>query len=170
MPDIGSDLDEFLLQTTDSDFHFRIRCHLPPHLAQPERERSDLLKNAVVQLSGDAHPLCLLRFDHTFIEGADLDLMSLQQYLVLLQSGLLPFQGVDAKTINRPEHRHKCEHTARWTNSSDSPTNSLTSELFGLSTETLASSLGSGRAFVGFNPLYQIGGPRSIQLALKLQF
>jgi hypothetical protein len=22
----------------------------------------------------------------------------------------------------------------------------------------------------GFNPLYQIGGPRSIQLALKLQF
>ena len=42
--------------------------------------------------------------------------------------------------------------------------------LFGNSTGTLASSLGSGGANGGFNPLYQIGGPRSIQLALKLQF
>ena len=42
--------------------------------------------------------------------------------------------------------------------------------LFGHSTQTLASSLGSGGANGGFNPLYQIGGPRSIQLALKLQF
>jgi hypothetical protein len=50
------------------------------------------------------------------------------------------------------------------------PTNSLTSPLFGQSTQTLASSLGSGGANGGFNPLYQIGGPRSIQLALKLQF
>ncbi len=50
------------------------------------------------------------------------------------------------------------------------PNNSLTSPLFGHSTSTLASSLGSGGANGGFNPLYQIGGPRSIQLALKLQF
>jgi hypothetical protein len=50
------------------------------------------------------------------------------------------------------------------------PTNNLTSPLFGLSTQTLASSLGSGGANGGFNPLYQIGGPRSIQLELKLQF
>jgi len=50
------------------------------------------------------------------------------------------------------------------------PNNSLTSPLFGYSTETLASSLGSGGANGGFNPLYQIGGPRSIQLALKLVF
>ena len=42
------------------------------------------------------------------------------------------------------------------------PTNNLTSPLFGLSTQTLASSLGSGGANGGFNPLYQIGGPRSI--------
>jgi Carboxypeptidase regulatory-like domain/TonB dependent receptor len=43
---------------------------------------------------------------------------------------------------------------------------------FGLSSETLAQSLsGAGTAGAGgFNPLYQIGGPRSIQLALKLQF
>ncbi|HVN19824.1 MAG TPA: hypothetical protein VMU05_13650 [Dongiaceae bacterium] len=38
------------------------------------------------------------------------------------------------------------------------------------STQTLANSLGSGGANGGLNPLYQIGGPRSIQLALKLQF
>jgi hypothetical protein len=35
---------------------------------------------------------------------------------------------------------------------------------FGQSTTMLGRSLG------GFNPLYQIGGPRSIQLSLKLQF
>lgn len=51
-----------------------------------------------------------------------------------------------------------------------SPTNLLTSPLFGFSTQTLANSLGSGGANGGFNPLYQVGGPRSIQFALKLQF
>jgi len=50
------------------------------------------------------------------------------------------------------------------------PNNILASPLFGHSTQTLASSLGSGGANGGFNPLYQIGGPRSIQFALKLQF
>jgi hypothetical protein len=47
--------------------------------------------------------------------------------------------------------------------------NTLTSLLFGHSTQMLASSL-AGADNAGFNPLYQIGGPRSIQLALKLQF
>ena len=50
------------------------------------------------------------------------------------------------------------------------PDNDLTDALFGQSTQTLASSLGSGGANGGFNPLYQIGGPRSIQFAAKLQF
>jgi hypothetical protein len=50
------------------------------------------------------------------------------------------------------------------------PINNLTSPLFGHSTQMLASFLGSGGANGGFNPLYQVGGPRSIQLALKLQF
>ena len=48
--------------------------------------------------------------------------------------------------------------------------NNITDALFGVSTATLNNSLGSGGANGGFNPLYQIGGPRSIQLALKLQF
>jgi hypothetical protein len=51
-----------------------------------------------------------------------------------------------------------------------SPIGSLPGALFGRSTQTLANSLGSGGANGGFNPLYQIGGPRSIQFALKLQF
>ena len=50
------------------------------------------------------------------------------------------------------------------------PDSNLTDALFGYSTGTLASSLGSGGANGGLNPLYQIGGPRSIQLAMKLEF
>jgi hypothetical protein len=53
-----------------------------------------------------------------------------------------------------------------------SPNNGFGFPGFGVSTEMLGQylaspgSVGSG----GFSPLYQIGGPRSIQLALKLQF
>ena len=51
------------------------------------------------------------------------------------------------------------------------PTNSLSSGLFGQPTHTLAPSLGAGGvAGGGFSPIYQVGGPRSIQLALRLQF
>ena len=50
------------------------------------------------------------------------------------------------------------------------PNNVLSNPLFGQSTQTVASSLGSGGANGGLSPLYQIGGPRSIQLAAKLQF
>jgi len=51
-----------------------------------------------------------------------------------------------------------------------SPINSITNAQFGRSTQTLASSLGPGGQNGGFSPLYQAGGPRSIQLVLKLQF
>jgi len=44
----------------------------------------------------------------------------------------------------------------------------LQTEGFGCSTQTLASSL-AGADNAGFRPLYQIGGPRLIQLSLKLQ-
>ena len=50
------------------------------------------------------------------------------------------------------------------------PTNYMSSPLFGQSTQMLGASLGSGGQNGGLNPLYQIGGPRSAQLALKLQF
>jgi hypothetical protein len=51
-----------------------------------------------------------------------------------------------------------------------SPINFLTSPQFGQSTQMLNNYLGAGGQSGGLNPLYQIGGPRSIQLALKLQF
>ena len=41
---------------------------------------------------------------------------------------------------------------------------------FGRSTSMLGRSLGSGGVNGGFNPLYQVGGPRSVQFALKLLF
>lgn len=51
-----------------------------------------------------------------------------------------------------------------------SPINYLSSPQFGQATMMLNNSFGSGGQSGGLNPLYQIGGPRSIQLALKLQF
>jgi hypothetical protein len=50
------------------------------------------------------------------------------------------------------------------------PDGSLISSTFGLSTSMLGRSLGSGGASAGFNPLYQIGGPRSVQFSLKFGF
>ena len=42
---------------------------------------------------------------------------------------------------------------------------------FGLSTQMLGASLNNGNVGGGgFSPLYQIGGPRSLQFALKLMF
>jgi hypothetical protein len=41
---------------------------------------------------------------------------------------------------------------------------------FGQSTQVLSNSLGTGGADGGFSSLYQIGAPRSLQFALKLQF
>jgi hypothetical protein len=45
-----------------------------------------------------------------------------------------------------------------------------TNPQFGLSDRMFGTSLGTGGVSGGFNPLYQIGGPRSIQLCLRLQF
>ena len=45
----------------------------------------------------------------------------------------------------------------------------ITSPLFGQSTQSLASGLSPGGTG-GFNPLYQVGGPRSLQFALKMTF
>ena len=50
------------------------------------------------------------------------------------------------------------------------PNNVLANPLFGQSTQTLARSLGTGGINGGLSPLYQIGGPRSVQLAVKLLF
>jgi hypothetical protein len=41
---------------------------------------------------------------------------------------------------------------------------------FGQSNSMLGRSLGSGGVNGGFNPLYQVGGPRSLQFSFKLGF
>ncbi len=50
------------------------------------------------------------------------------------------------------------------------PSGDLLSSQFGYSTSMLAQDLGRGGVNGGLNPLYQVGGPRSIQLALRLVF
>jgi hypothetical protein len=81
---------------------------------------------------------------------------ALQRQFKLIEKLNLRFRGEFFNLSNHPNF--------------GSPNNSLTSPLFGYSTQTLANSLGTGGANGGLNPLYQIGGPRSVQLAVKLQF
>ncbi len=50
------------------------------------------------------------------------------------------------------------------------PAGTLLSPQFGYSTRMLGRSLGRGGVNGGLNPLYQIGGPRSVQLAMRLVF
>ncbi len=50
------------------------------------------------------------------------------------------------------------------------PVNTITNPQFGRATQMLGRSLGSGGFAGGFNPLYQIGGPRSMQLAARVTF
>jgi hypothetical protein len=88
--------------------------------------------------------------------GASQADMGVQRIFRITESSGLRFRAEFFNLFNHP--------------SFGSPTNSLTNALFGRSTQTLANSLGSGGANGGYSPLYQIGGPRSIQLALKLQF
>jgi hypothetical protein len=50
------------------------------------------------------------------------------------------------------------------------PVNDLRSSLFGQSVQTLGGSLGAGGVNGGLSPVYQVGGPRSAQFTLKVQF
>ncbi|MDQ3012189.1 MAG: hypothetical protein M3X11_15950 [Acidobacteriota bacterium] len=50
------------------------------------------------------------------------------------------------------------------------PRGSLTDPLFGTTTSMLNRGLGTAGVNGGLNPVYQVGGARSIQLALKLSF
>jgi len=51
-----------------------------------------------------------------------------------------------------------------------SPAAALNNANFSISTQMLGRSLGSAEISAGFSPLYQVGGPRSLQFAQWLQF
>lgn len=87
--------------------------------------------------------------------GAQADVAFQRQFDITERLGLR-FRGEFFNLFNHPNF--------------GAPDSNITDALFGRSKESLASSLGSGGANGGLNPLYQIGGPRSIQLAAKLQF
>jgi hypothetical protein len=50
------------------------------------------------------------------------------------------------------------------------PVGDLSNSLFGRATVMFGRSLGSGVGSVGLNPVYQTGGPRNVQMSLKLRF
>ena len=50
------------------------------------------------------------------------------------------------------------------------PVADISNPLFGQATSMFSRGLGSGGTTSGLNPLYQVGGPRSLQLSLKLNF
>ena len=50
------------------------------------------------------------------------------------------------------------------------PNGNINSALFGRSTQMLSRGLGTGGSLGGFSPIYQIGGSRSVQMALKIAF
>jgi hypothetical protein len=82
-------------------------------------------------------------------KASQMDLSLRRQFKLTEQSTLL-FRADCFNLFNHPNFAN--------------PTGILTSANFGRATKTLNTGLG------GLNSLYQIGGPRSFQLALKLQF
>lgn len=48
--------------------------------------------------------------------------------------------------------------------------NPFVDPFFGQPTQMLGRSLGAGGTAGGLSPLYQVGGPRSLQLSLRAQF
>jgi hypothetical protein len=85
--------------------------------------------------------------------------ITLRRHFRLTERASLQFRGDFFNILNHPNF--------------GSPVNYLSAPSttpFGYATQMLNNYLGSGGLNGGLNPLYQIGGPRSIQLALKLQF
>ena len=85
--------------------------------------------------------------------------ITLRRQFRLTERASLQFRGDFFNILNHPNF--------------GSPVNYLSAPSatpFGYATQMLNNYLGSGGLNGGLNPLYQIGGPRSIQLALKLQF
>ena len=146
--------------------------HLPA-LAQGQGQRPNLNPGVALELFGDGYPGVKIfdkaafmpaatgtqgNFGRNVLRGFDAAQadIGVQRNFRIKETTGLRFRGEFFNILNHPNFGN--------------PINSLPSPLFGRSTQTLANALGSGGPNGGFNPLYQIGGPRSIQLALKLTF
>ena len=81
---------------------------------------------------------------------------SLRRQFTLSEGASLQFRAEFFNILNHPNFSN--------------PDSSLLSGTFGTTINMLGRSLGSGGAGGGLNPLYQVGGPRSIQFALKIIF
>jgi hypothetical protein len=82
--------------------------------------------------------------------------VSLRRQLNLTERVRLQLRGEVFNLFNRPNFGN--------------PVNDLRSSLFGQSVQTLGGSLGAGGVNGGLSPVYQVGGPRSAQFSLKVQF
>lgn len=82
--------------------------------------------------------------------------LSVRREFPLIERARLQFRGEMFNIFNTPAFAD--------------PSGSLFSPQFGYSTRMLGRSLGRGGVNGGLNPLYQVGGPRSVQLALRIAF
>src|SRR6266849_3910335 len=96
LADARSDLDQFVLHAVDLGVRRRARWNLVFDRPEIEGHRSELLEDAVVQLSGDAGPLLLLRLHQPFVQRRDLRLVPLHQ-------SLIPLENSDADAVGGPE-------------------------------------------------------------------
>jgi hypothetical protein len=119
-------------------------------VAAGKRINAAAFKAAVAGQTGNAPRNFLRGF------GAWQSDVAVRRQFVVKEGWTLQLRGELFKILNHPNFAQ--------------PTNNLTSPLFGISTSMLGRSLGSGGINAGFAPIYQIGGPRSVQLALKLLF
>lgn len=82
--------------------------------------------------------------------------LSLRRTFAILNDVRMEFRGDVFNVLNHPNFGE--------------PDSTLSSTTFGRSTNMLNRALGSGGTAGGLNPLYQIGGPRSVQISARLLF
>ncbi len=91
--------------------------------------------------------------------------LALRRQFALNERVKLQFRGDLFNLFNHPNFGDPVGRLGTVTGITLSP-----NSLFGFSSVMLNRSLGSGGSGGGFSPLYQVGGPRSVQLSLKLMF
>src|SRR5258705_6061042 len=97
--DIPSNLDQSVLYAVDFGLYREARSNLIFDRSEIEGRRGELLEYAVVQLSGDAGPLLLLRLHQPFVQRRGLC--------------LVPLENSNADAVRGPEQRRRSGDTER---------------------------------------------------------